>query len=149
MSELTEPPVKRLHVDVQEHVFRLTWRSGATVLVSNDVPLEPQDLPRGGRRYPELARFLDQDRRVNGSHRDSADPVLDQAVLHVRNFAGDGDVVAVLDAARAAARVSRCETSLRFRRQFRGRLKQCGARAGLFTAFHRFPSLSGGANQTA
>src|SRR5450432_2896307 len=104
MSEVTEPPAKRLHVDVQEHVFRLTWRSGATVLVSNDVPLKPQDLAHGGRRYPELAQFLDQDWRVNGSHRDPADPALDEAVLHVRNSAEYEDVVAVLDALRAPQR---------------------------------------------
>ena len=104
MSGLPESIPKRLHVDVRERVFHLTWQSGATVLVSNDVPLEPVDLVRGGRRYPKLVQFLDRDWRVNGSHQDAQDPVLDQAILHVRNSAEYEDVVAVLDALRAPQR---------------------------------------------
>jgi biopolymer transport protein ExbD len=103
-SDTPDASDKRLHVDVREHVFHVTWQSGATVLVSNDVPLVPVDLARGGRRYPELAQFLDRDWRANGSHRDPADPVLDQAVLHVQNSAEYEDVVAVLDALRAPQR---------------------------------------------
>jgi hypothetical protein len=72
---------KQLHVDVREHVFRVSWRSGATVLLSNDVPLQPMAETKSGRRYPELAKFLDQDWHANGSHRDRTDPAADEAVL--------------------------------------------------------------------
>jgi hypothetical protein len=104
ISELPAPPNKRLHVDVREHGFHLTWRSGDTVLVSHDVPLAPVTLARGGRRYPELASFLDRDWRANGSHQSPSDPDLDEAVLHVQNSAEYEDVVAVLDALRARER---------------------------------------------
>ena len=103
-SDIPEALSKRLHVDVREHVFRVSWQSGATVLESQDVPLDPVELVRGGRRYPELARFLDRDWRANGAHRDPADPSPDQAVLHVRNSAEYEDVVAVLDALRSPQR---------------------------------------------
>ena len=98
------PTPKRLHVDVQEHRFRVTWRSGATVLVSNDVPLQAVIEDRGVRRYPELARFLDRDWRENGVHQDPSDPSLDEAVLHVQNSAAYEDVIGVLDALRAPHR---------------------------------------------
>jgi biopolymer transport protein ExbD len=104
LSDVPEAQPKRLHVDVREHVFHVTWQSGATVLVSNDVPVTPVELARGGRRYPELAQFLERDFRVNGSHRDPNDPALDEAILHVRNSAEYEDVVAVLDALRAPQR---------------------------------------------
>ncbi len=38
-EELPQPP-KRLHIDVKEHIFHITWRAGRTVLVSNDVPVQ-------------------------------------------------------------------------------------------------------------
>jgi len=103
-SELPPLPSKRLHVDMRERGFHLTWRVGETVLVSHDVPLEPFELARGGRRYPELAKFLDRDWRANGSHQSPTDPALDEAVLHVPNSAEYEDVVAVLDALRAPER---------------------------------------------
>ncbi len=101
-----EPEVspKQLHLDLQEGRFRVTWRSGATVLVSTDVPLKPEDQARRGRRYPELAEFLNRDWRANGSHRDASDPVHDEAVLHVRNSTEYEDIVAVLDALHAPQR---------------------------------------------
>ncbi len=95
---------KRLHVDVQEHRFRLTWQSGEKVLASNDVPLQAVIEGRGVKRYPELARFLIQDWQANGQHREPNDPNLDEAVLHVRNSAAYEDVIAVLDALRAPQR---------------------------------------------
>jgi len=104
VSEQPAPPSKRLHVDVRERGFHLTWRTGETVLVSHDVPLAPLELARGGRRYPELASFLERDWRANGSHQSPNDPALDEAVLHVRNSAEYEDVVAVLDALRAPER---------------------------------------------
>jgi biopolymer transport protein ExbD len=93
-----------MSVDMREHVFRVTWRRGNTVLVSNDVPLKSLATTRRGPRYPDLAEFLNHDWRANGAHRDPSDPVHDEAVLHVRNSAQYEDVVAVLDAIRAPQR---------------------------------------------
>jgi biopolymer transport protein ExbD len=98
------PLPRRLHLDVKEHVFHITWRAGATVLVSNDVPMQAVIEARGVRRYPELARFLDRDWQANGVHRAASDPATDEAVLHVRNSAAFEDVVAALDALRAPQR---------------------------------------------
>lgn len=83
----TTEDAKRLHVEVGEQRFRLTWRDGAKVLVSNDVPLAAVIEADGNKRYPELARFLERDWQENGVHRAPTDPTLDEAVLHVRNSA--------------------------------------------------------------
>jgi biopolymer transport protein ExbD len=103
-DSLPEAPSKRLHVEVGEQRFRLSWRTGATVLVTNDVPLAPVVEADGNKRYPELARFLDRDWRENGVHRAPGDATLDEAVLHVRNSAPYEDVIAVLDALRSPRR---------------------------------------------
>ena len=103
-GDQSAPPPKRLHIDVRERTFHITWRTGATVLVSNDVPVQAVIEGRGVRRYPELARFLASDWQANGVHRTASDPALDEAVLHVRNSAAFEDVVAVLDALRAPQR---------------------------------------------
>jgi biopolymer transport protein ExbD len=103
-SEEPESPAKRLHIDVREHSFHVTWRTGQTVLVSNDVPAQAVIEERGVRRYPDLARFLERDWQANGVHRDARDPVRDEAVVHVRNSAAFEDVVTVMDALRAPQR---------------------------------------------
>ena len=97
-------PPKRLHIDVKEHTFHITWRAGSTVLVSSDVPAQAIIEGRGVRRYPDLARFLVNDWQANGVHQAATDPAPDEAVLHVRNSAAFEDVVAVLDALRAPQR---------------------------------------------
>jgi hypothetical protein len=104
-SELPEPTPKRLHVDVQEHLFRVSWRSGSEVLASNDVPLQVVIEGRGVRRYPELAQFLIRDWKANGVHQSPSDAVLDEAVVHVQNSAAYEDLIAVLDALRAPQRL--------------------------------------------
>ncbi|MEI9951830.1 MAG: biopolymer transporter ExbD [Pseudomonadota bacterium] len=96
---------KRLHVELQEHRFRVSWRTGSTVLTSSDVPSEVVIDARGDRHYPKLARFLDRSFREHGMHQDASDPALDEAVLHVQNSAAYEDVIAVLDALRAPRRV--------------------------------------------
>jgi len=103
-SEVPEAERKRLHVELQEHRFHVSWRTGATVVASSDVPAQVVIEARGDRHYPELARFLDRDWRANGMHQDPSDPTLDEAVLHVRNSAAYEDVIAVLDALRAPQR---------------------------------------------
>ncbi len=103
-SELPETTPKRLHVEVQEQRFHITWRSGATVLTSNDLPRQVVLEGRGDRRYPELAQFLTRDWQANGMHQSPSDLGLDEAVLHVQNSAPYEDVIAVLDALRAPRR---------------------------------------------
>ena len=103
-SDESALPTKRMHIDVKEHSFHVTWRTGQTVLVSNDIPAQAIIEARGVRRYPDLARFLDRDWHANGVHQDARDPALDEAVLHVQNSAAFEDVVGVLDALRAPQR---------------------------------------------
>jgi hypothetical protein len=103
-ADESQAPAKRLHIELKEHSFHLTWRAGQTVLVSNEIPAQSVTEGRGVRRYPDLARFLEQDFRANGVHQAAQDPVLDEAVLHVRNSAAFEDVVGVLDAVRAPQR---------------------------------------------
>src|SRR6478609_3296342 len=95
---------KRLHVELKDQRFHVTWRTGATVVASDDVPSQVVIEGRGDRHYPELARFLDRSFRANGMHQDPSDPELDEAVLHVQNSAAYEDVIAVLDAVRAPQR---------------------------------------------
>jgi len=95
---------KRLHVELKDDRFHVTWRTGATVVASDDVTSPVVIEGRGDRHYPELARFLDRSFRANGMHQEPSDPVLDEAVLHVQNSAAYEDVIAVLDALRAPQR---------------------------------------------
>ncbi|HEX2673247.1 MAG TPA: biopolymer transporter ExbD [Polyangiaceae bacterium] len=102
-----EPPAaepKRLHVELKDQRFHVTWRTGATVVASDDVPSQVVIEGRGDRHYPELAQFLERSFRANGTHQDASDPTLDEAVLHVQNSAAYEDVIAVLDALRAPQR---------------------------------------------
>jgi len=103
-SEIAEAERKRLHVELKDQRFHVTWRTGATVVSSDDVPSQVVIEGRGDRRYPELAHFLEQSFRANGTHQDPSDPQLDEAVLHVQNSAPYEDVIAVLDALRAPQR---------------------------------------------
>lgn len=103
-SDVRDAERKRLHVELKEQRFHVSWRAGATVFTSDDVPLQATIEGRGDRRYPELARFLERSFRANGTHQDPKDPVLDEAVLHVQNSATYEDVIAVLDALRAPQR---------------------------------------------
>lgn len=103
-SDVSDVPSKRLHVDVSAQRFRLSWRTGATVVATSELPVEPVIEANGNKRYPKLARFLDHDWQANGVHQAATDPVLDEAVLHVQSSAAYEDVVAVLDALRAPRR---------------------------------------------
>ncbi|HEY0467314.1 MAG TPA: biopolymer transporter ExbD [Polyangiaceae bacterium] len=103
-SDVPEAERKRLHVELKEDRFVVTWRVGAKVVASDDVSSQVVIEGRGDRHYPELARFLERAFRANGMHQEPSDPVLDEAVLHVRNSAAYEDVIAVLDAVRAPQR---------------------------------------------
>ncbi len=95
---------KRLHLELKDQRFHVTWRTGDTVVASDDVPSQVMIEAGGDRRYPELARFLERSFRAHGAHQDPSDPALDEAVLHVQNSAAYEDVIAVLDALRAPQR---------------------------------------------
>jgi len=105
-SDVPAANAKRLHVSVEDHRFRISWRAGAEVLASSDVPRNVLIEGRGVRRYPELAHFLDRDFRAHGTHQDPADGALDEAVLHVQNSTAYEDVIAVLDALRSPRRAT-------------------------------------------
>jgi biopolymer transport protein ExbD len=102
-SAVPESLPTRLHVEVEDHRFRVTWRAGAHVLVSSDVPLQRASVG-GGVRYPELAAFVARDWLAHGVHQRPDDLTPDQAVVHVRNSAAYEDVIAVIDALRAPQR---------------------------------------------
>ena len=104
LSDVPEAERKRLHVELLDNRFHVSWRIGSAIVASNDLPLQAVIEGRGDRHYPELSRFLDRDWRANGLHQDPSDPTLDEAVLHVRNSAAYEDVIAVLDALRAPQR---------------------------------------------
>ena len=103
-SEVPDAQPKRLHVELREERFHVTWRTGRAVVKSAELPAQVVIDANGDRHYPELARFLDRDWQANGVHREPSDPTLDEAVLHVRNSAAYEDVIAVLDALRAPRR---------------------------------------------
>ncbi|HYP76555.1 MAG TPA: biopolymer transporter ExbD [Polyangiaceae bacterium] len=103
-SATAEAEPKRLHLELKDQRFFVTWRAGATVVASDELPATAVIEGRGDRHYPELARFLEGSFRANGVHQDPSDPVLDQAVLHTQNSATYEDVIAVLDALRAPQR---------------------------------------------
>ena len=103
-SDVPEAERKRLHVELKDQRFHVSWRVGGHVVASDDVPSQVVSEGRGDRHYPELARFLERSFRANGVHQDPSDPTLDEAVLHVQNSAAYEDVIAVLDALRAPQR---------------------------------------------
>jgi biopolymer transport protein ExbD/TolR len=103
-SDVAEVERKRLHVELLDHRFRVSWRTGTTIETIADVPAQVVVEGRGDRHYPELARFLERSFRAHGMHQEPSDPTLDEAVLHVQNSSAYEDVIAVLDALRAPQR---------------------------------------------
>lgn len=101
----TEPKPKTLHVGVEDGRFVLTWREGTTVLSKSEVARQAVATEAGDVRYPELARMLEAEWRVNGAHRTASDPKRDSAVLHTPNSLAYADLVGVMDALRQVQRV--------------------------------------------
>jgi hypothetical protein len=97
-----QPPDKMLHVEMRsEDKFTLIWKQGPTVVNSIDVPKHGVDMTEGGlttTRYPDLASKIAEEWKANGSHRDSSDKKMDQAVLHTDNKTVFKDIVSVIDA---------------------------------------------------
>jgi hypothetical protein len=95
-SDVREEPEPVLHVDSTEaDKFVLRWKKGSELLSVVDVPRDPK----------ELAAKVTQQWKAIGTHRDPTDRRLDQAILHVDNKALFKDVMAVIDAMNATARV--------------------------------------------
>jgi biopolymer transport protein ExbD len=98
----TRHPDKTLHVDARSaEKFTLTWKQGSTVISTLDVPRIEVD-----RRFPDLASTVAAEWRTNGSHRDSSDRELDQAVLHTGDKAPFGEIVAIIDAVHSPKRAA-------------------------------------------
>jgi biopolymer transport protein ExbD len=97
-----QPPDKMLHVEMRgEDKFTLIWKQGPTVVNSIDVPKHAVEVVEGSTttiRYPDLATKVAEEWKSNGSHRDSSDKKMDQAVLHTDNKTMFKEIVAVIDA---------------------------------------------------
>jgi biopolymer transport protein ExbD len=84
-----------LHVDMRpaDH-YVLSWRQGATVATSVEVPRDAR----------ALRDAVEHQWRTSGSHTSPQDPGRDEAVLHVADAAPFSDMVAVMDAIEATRR---------------------------------------------
>jgi hypothetical protein len=85
----------------QDDKFTLIWKQGPTVVNSLDVPRHSIEVNIGSQtaiRYPELATKINDEWKANGSHRDSSDKKMDQAVLHTDNKTIFKEIIAVIDA---------------------------------------------------
>ncbi|MGH7296693.1 MAG: ExbD/TolR family protein [Polyangiaceae bacterium] len=84
-----------LHVDVRspDH-FVLSWRQGAVVTRSVDVPHD----------YASLEEAVAREYRTSGVHTSPADPERDVAVLHTSDEQPFSDMVAAMDAIAATKR---------------------------------------------
>jgi biopolymer transport protein ExbD len=88
---------RRLHVELRDDKFRLTWKENSTVISSSDVPRET--IANGGEpRYRWLAERVAAEWRASGVHRAASDRHSDRAVLHTGNQTEYAEIVAVLDA---------------------------------------------------
>jgi biopolymer transport protein ExbD len=97
-----QPPDKMLHVEMRaDDKFTLIWKQGSTVVNSIDVPRHKVEISEGSSttiRYPDLSTKINEEWKTNGSHRDSSDKKMDQAVLHTDNKTIFKEVIAVIDA---------------------------------------------------
>ncbi|MBK7585491.1 MAG: biopolymer transporter ExbD [Myxococcales bacterium] len=98
---------KRLHVELKEKKFALAWKQGETVVATSEVERKPVKTESGDVRFPDLEQRLAEEWRSQGVHRGATDEKSDQAVLHTRNDAEFGELVAVMDALQAQRRERR------------------------------------------
>lgn len=91
-----QTPEKVLHLHINDNDFALVWKQGATVVSETRVNKPNQD----GEivKYADLATKLGEEWKTHGSHQDSSDKKLDQAVLHADNRLPFREIIAVLDA---------------------------------------------------
>jgi biopolymer transport protein ExbD len=94
---------KRLHLDVRDRKFELTWKQGHVVLAREELEKQPI-LLAGEPRYPALSERIQREWEQSGTHKAARDPKLDQLVLHSANDLEFGELAAVLDAIAATSR---------------------------------------------
>lgn len=98
------PPM--LHIEArQADKFVLTWKQGATVVSTLEVPAT-EATGKGTVRYALLADKLASEWRERGGHRAPSDRAFDQAVLLFGNDAPFRRMVGVLDALHSVRRMS-------------------------------------------
>jgi biopolymer transport protein ExbD len=98
---------KRLHVDVKEKKFALSWKQGDTVVATADVEKKAVRTETGDVRYPDLEQRLAEEWRSQGVHKAPTDEKSDQAVVHTSNDTQFGELVAVMDAIHAQKKEQR------------------------------------------
>jgi biopolymer transport protein ExbD len=95
-------PEKILHIEMrQPEKFTLTWKQGAQVVNSFDIPRRDDVKDDKGNkvvRYPDLGTRIAEEWKNTGSHRDPTDKKLDQAVLHTDNDTQYMFIIGVIDA---------------------------------------------------
>ena len=95
-------PEKQLHVEMRApDKFQLIWKQGANVVNTRDIPRKDNVITNNSAKllsFPELAREIEADWKVNGSHRDPSDKKFDTAILHTDNETPYFQVIAVIDA---------------------------------------------------
>jgi biopolymer transport protein ExbD len=110
--EKTEPE-KMLTVEMkQDDRFVLSWKSGATVHATSEVPRKGVQVALGGdtvMRYPDLAAEIGKQWKEYGSHQNDNDRKVDQAIISVDNRTPFSDIVAVIDAIYAPKRTYKGE----------------------------------------
>ncbi len=106
-----EPPPKRLHVSAKEDGrYELTWKTGAEVGRTVIVESPAERLAVSGvqsnrsEKLPALARAIAHEWSLEGTHRDAADMVFDEAVVHTRNELPYSRLVAIIDAVKEPTR---------------------------------------------
>ncbi len=88
----------RLHVETRDpSKFTLSWKEGATVVRSIDVPRE-SSRAHGGLAYPNLASRVSDEFKSSGKHREASDMKFDHAVVHASNDMPYKELIAVMDA---------------------------------------------------
>lgn len=95
-------PEKMLRVEmVQDDRFVLSWRSGATVHATTEVPrrrLPVGDGKEGQVGYPDLTKEIATQWATHGTHQNPDDRLQDRAVISVHDQAPFSEIVAVIDA---------------------------------------------------
>jgi biopolymer transport protein ExbD len=99
-----EEQPKRLHVDVRDSKFVLSWRQGETVLAQEDIEKKPLRLAGDQPAFPELAARVREEWQRSGVHRAPEDAKRDVAVVHSSNTLAFGELAGVLDAIHSARR---------------------------------------------
>lgn len=102
-------PEKMLTIEMKaDDKFTLIWKSGATVHATSEVPKKAVDFSQGGgvvqKRYPDLAKEIENQCKQYCSHKNDDDKKLDQAILSVDNRTPFSDIIAVIDAVYASKR---------------------------------------------